>query len=1273
MARFAVREASDAVTFIGASADHPLQSRSGDSLAAIGRRFVDRYSELFGVGRTDLTELTTFAGRSGTGGAVRYQQEYDGVPVMAGQIAVQIDADGAVISANGEASADLDVDTVATVAPADATATAIALASRNDGVAVDVLTASAPELWIYDPSLMGAADPFGPRLVWRIDVSTALGDVDRLVLIDAHTGEIALEFSQREDALFRQVCDDDNLVGQPADCTSPVRSEGDAPTLEPQVDSAYDLSGETYNFFMTNFGRDSLDGQGLTLKSTVEYCPDAGHCPYVNAFWSNSSHQMVYGDGFANADDVVGHELTHGLTQYTSGLFYYADSGAINESMSDVMGEFIDLGSTVSGADNPADRWLGGEQIAGGAVRNMKNPPALGDPDKMTSALFHVGVGDNNGVHTNSGVMNKADYLITDGDTFNGQTIVGLGTAKAAAIFYQLEATLLTPGSDYLDLANVLPQACANLVGVAPQFITTTDCQQVSKAVLATEMNLRATAPGAALTAPLCSTGVQNAVLLGDDMEVPSSGTWVSSATGGGAPWASYTGSSVSGTRSMRVVDAAGTRGISTLASVAPTAIPAGTSFLRFDHSFYTDSRTSPSVDMYDGGVVEYSTDGVTWLDMNTLPRLNGYNGTLANTFDGIPPLPNELAGRAAFGVTSPSYETTRVDLSSLAGQNVLFRFRFSTDNYPTGAFPGWFIDDVFVYTCGSPLTPGAPRNVLPGPAGPGSAVVVWNAPYTDGGSPITGYVVTPYIGAVAQAPIVSPGTATNAVVTGLTGGTAYSFRVAATNALGTGPQSPNSPLLAPQTAPGAPGDVVAQPLDGAALVFWTPPASDGGASITGYTIVPSINGVAQASVAGGTGPSFTVPGLVNGTAYTFTVAAVNSIGTGPPSAASAPVTPTAKFHSLVPARLMETRDGLSTVDGQFNGIGLRTAGSVTALTVAGRGGVAADAAAVVLNVTVTDARAPGYVTLFPCGGETPTASNLNYVTGLTIPNMVVTKVGTNGQVCIFTQSDVHLLADVAGYFPPASSLTSLLPARLLDSRVPGTTVDGQGSAIGVRSAGSVTEVQVAGRASIPGDASAAVLNVTVTEPQGPGYVTVYPCGSEPPTASNLNYVKGQSIPNAVVSKIGSDGKVCVFTQAATHLIVDVNGYFPAVSSLEPLLPARLLESRTPGTTVDGQSQGIGLRPAGSVTVVQVAGRAGVPADASAVVLNVTVTEAAGAGYATVYPCGGDPPTASNLNYGSGTTIANAAITKLSGDGTVCIFTQQATHLLADVTAYFAG
>jgi hypothetical protein len=123
-----------------------------------------------------------------------------------------------------------------------------------------------------------------------------------------------------------------------------------------------------------------------------------------------------------------------------------------------------------------------------------------------------------------------------------------------------------------------------------------------------------------------------------------------------------------------------------------------------------------------------------------------------------------------------------------------------------------------------------------------------------------------------------------------------------------------------------------------------------------------------------------------------------------------------------------------------------------------------------------------------------------------------------------------------------------LVPARLLESRTdPGlATVDGQSLGVGVRAPGSVTEVQVTGRAGVPADASAVVLNVTVTGAQGPGYVTVYPCGGNPPNASNLNYVAGSTVPNAVVTKIGAGGKICLYTQSATDLIADINGYFPA-------------------------------------------------------------------------------------------------------------------------------
>jgi hypothetical protein len=106
-------------------------------------------------------------------------------------------------------------------------------------------------------------------------------------------------------------------------------------------------------------------------------------------------------------------------------------------------------------------------------------------------------------------------------------------------------------------------------------------------------------------------------------------------------------------------------------------------------------------------------------------------------------------------------------------------------------------------------------------------------------------------------------------------------------------------------------------------------------------------------------------------------------------------------------------------------------------------------------------------------------------------------------------------------------------------------TIDGQGAGAGAQPTGTVTVVRVAGRAGVPADAETAVLNVTVTEPAAAGYATVYPCGIEPPLASNVNFVGGQTIPNAVISKIGTNGDVCIFNSQPTHLIADVNGYFP--------------------------------------------------------------------------------------------------------------------------------
>ncbi len=386
-----------------------------------------------------------------------------------------------------------------------------------------------------------------------------------------------------------------------------------------------------------------------------------------------------------------------------------------------------------------------------------------------------------------------------------------------------------------------------------------------------------------------------------------------------------------------------------------------------------------------------------------------------------------------------------------------------------------------------------------------------------------------------------------------------------------------------------------------------------------------------------------------------------------PPSCAPAAGT---TLVPLTPARLFDSRGPGLTVDGLYSGSGLRPAGSITEVQVAGRGCVPADATAVVLNVTVVQASTGGYASVFPCGEAVPNASNLNFAAGQTVPNAVVAKVGAGGKICVFAEVPLQLLVDVNGYVPAGSTVGSLSPARLLDSRPGGGTVDGQLAGIGQRPAGSVTEVPVAGRAGVPGDASAVVLNVTVVQALTGGYASVYPCGQPVPNASNLNFAAGQTVPNAVVAKVGAGGKVCVFAEVPFDLLVDVNGFVPAGSTVGSLSPARLLDSRSGGATVDGALAGIGVRGAGSITEVAVAGRGGVPANATAVVLNVTVVQALAGGYASVFPCGEAVPNASNLNFAAGQTVPNAVVAKVGAGGKVCVFAEVPVHLLVDVNGY---
>ncbi|MGH2653460.1 MAG: M4 family metallopeptidase [Actinomycetota bacterium] len=707
------------VRFMGSAPGRPIARPTSVGASApstaIARAFLQRYGRAFGI-RDQAKELRVMSTRPAPSGrsVVRFQQVHEGVPVLGGELVVNLDADGDVLSASGEALPGPGISVEPGVTASEARRAAIAAVAGKRGTGAG-LEATTPRLWIYDSRILGGPGLDVPTLVWRMDVRGE-GPIDELVLVDGRLGNVVVRIDHIHEARDRRVCDAANTSSQ-YPCTSPVRTELDPPHAVTDVNNAFDFSGDTYDFFFDNFGRDSLDDAGMILYSTVRFCPSPApaDCPYQNAFWDGA--QMVYGAGFA-VDDVVGHELTHGVTEFTSHLFYYYQSGAINESLSDVFGEFVDL-TNGAGTDTASTRWLLGEDIPGiGAIRDMEDPPAFGHPDRMTSPNYTADPDeiDGGGVHTNSGVNNKATFLITDGGTFNGQTVTGLGIDKAAQIYYEVATNYLTSASDYADLATGLVQSCTNLIGTAG--ITAANCDEVFQAVLAVEMDQ--TPPAAAtVEAPVCPTGQSATDLFADDLENTASGNWTPQ-TGSGVnewyypqnshPYAFDATYATSGDTNFWGYNRAAISDYS-IRMTSDVALPAsGAMYLRFDHAHGFEDDVNGA---YDGGVLEYSTNGgTTWIDAGSLFTHGGYTGTIASGFG------NPLAARSAFVRESNGYTSTRGDISSLAGEDIRIRFRIGTDSIFDDF--GWFVDDIRIYTCAAGGDTDPPQTTITsGPSGP--------------------------------------------------------------------------------------------------------------------------------------------------------------------------------------------------------------------------------------------------------------------------------------------------------------------------------------------------------------------------------------------------------------------------------------------------------------------------------------------------------------------------------------------------------------------------
>ena len=320
------------------------------------------------------------------------------------------------------------------------------------------------------------------------------------------------------------------------------------------------------------------------------------------------------------------------------------------------------------------------------------------------------------------------------------------------------------------------------------------------------------------------------------------------------------------------------------------------------------------------------------------------------------------------------------------------------------------------------------------------------------------------------------------------------------------------------------------------------------------------------------------------------------------------------------------------------------------------------------MNVTVTNGTQPSYLTVYPGGTTRPGASSLNWVRGQTVPNLVEVKLGGDGAVDFYNAAgSVDVVADVEGWITAPGTPTGveglfnpLEPRRVLDTR------DGVGAAHHQVTAGQTITVLVTDPSA---NASAAVLNLTATNPTTAGYLTVWPHGAAKPTVSNLNFKAGQTVANRVQVGVSSDGKVDIFNPSGSvDVVADLNGWFTRTAAP---IDQSLLTSQAPTRILDTRKSGGRLGP-GGVLPVSVAGAGGVPVAAKAVVANITVTDTTAPSYLTAYPSGSALPSASDLNWIGGQTVPNLSVVKLGSDGKVDFYNAAGlTDIVIDVVGWY--
>lgn len=661
---------------------------------------------------------------------VTYRQQYQGIPVYDGVLKFHFNKKEELSSVNGNAISNIKVNVTPDISAAEAENIAKSLVSKQDlNKSNKPLQTAKNNLLIFPKNLVqgGVVTSY---LAYEVEVTNKV-DVREFLFIDAHTGELVEQFTGIHPI-------DRKLYETNTNAANLKWKEGDVfpGALSIWQQNEVTTSEHVYNFFKNAFGYVSYDAADHTMI-TVNNDPTIS-CP--NARWNGT--YAGYCDGTAT-DDVIAHEWGHAYTEYTSGLIYQYQSGALNESYSDVWGETIDLINNyqdegenlnvrTTSSCTGSQRWKIGEDASafGGAIRDMWNPNCNGDPARvLDSNYYYCGTADSGGVHTTSGVTNHLYSLLVDGGTYNGYTMTPLGFVKAAHLWWRAQKNYLTATSDFANFADALEAAANDLIGINLQGLSTTgtaaglsgqilnasDLQNIKNGILAVQLRSSPATqcnytPLLKPVPDLCASATSNPLF--KETWENGLGNWtVSNVPTKPSTWEARdwtvkdnlpkgrTGKAIFGIDPINGDCASNLQnGILRLESPQITipAFSGGKYEMAFNHYVATEST-------WDGGNIKYSLNGGAW---TLLPiaafTQNGYNSTL----DGTSSNDNPLKGQRAFtgtdgGSLGGSWGQSVIDLSKIgvvSGSNIKFRFELGTDG--CNGIEGWYLDEIYVYNC---------------------------------------------------------------------------------------------------------------------------------------------------------------------------------------------------------------------------------------------------------------------------------------------------------------------------------------------------------------------------------------------------------------------------------------------------------------------------------------------------------------------------------------------------------------------------------------------